>query len=297
MEQDLEEKNGYYNFSITTASAIQFTITATRGMNSTGGTNLFTNSSTGTLIVNSTGIASIAIPFNNTGTVDVQSGTLSLTGGGSSGGIGVSSSNEPGNVEETAVLRIYLGAGGSSTYNFNNVVTSVEVTPDRTYGRVAARIEVLFGQPSSSNSDLPDGVIFKYVNIFIGTTGWSEGKLSNSVINFQVPESWFEENNIDPASVTLCRHNNGEWQYLATTLTGQAGGFYKYSSPTPGFSTFMILGQVEESSSGEPAAATDSSTVAEPTPTPETTSDKGIPGFGILAGIMGILIAVYSRKK
>ncbi|MCD4765714.1 MAG: hypothetical protein K8R34_04310, partial [Methanosarcinales archaeon] len=26
-------------------------------------------------------------------------------------------------------------------------------------------------------------------------------------------------------------------------------------------------------------------------------SDKGIPGFGILAGIMGILVAVYSRKK
>ncbi|MCD4809060.1 MAG: hypothetical protein K8R17_04095 [Methanosarcinales archaeon] len=37
--------------------------------------------------------------------------------------------------------------------------------------------------------------------------------------------------------------------------------------------------------------------MAEPTPTPETTSNKGIPGFGILAGIMGILMAVYSRKK
>ncbi|MBC2699158.1 MAG: hypothetical protein HF976_11420 [ANME-2 cluster archaeon] len=80
-------------------------------------------------------------------------------------------------------------------------------------------------------------------------------------------------------------------------MTGQAGGYYQYSSPTPGFSTFMILGQVEESSDGEPAAATAFGTVAEPTPTPETTSDKGIPGFGILAGIMGIMIAVYSRRK
>jgi len=80
-------------------------------------------------------------------------------------------------------------------------------------------------------------------------------------------------------------------------MTGQAGEYYRYSSPTPGLSTFMILEQVEESSSGEPAAATDSGTVADPTPTTETTSDKGIPGFGILVGIMGILIAVYSRKK
>ena len=57
------------------------------------------------------------------------------------------------------------------------------------------------------------------------------------------------------------------------------------------------MGQVEESSSGEPIAATDSGTVADPTHTPEATSDKGMPGFGILLGIMGILVAVYSGKK
>ena len=57
----------------------------------------------------------------------------------------------------------------------------------------------------------------------------------------------------------------------------------------------MILGQVEESRSGEPAAT--SGIVTDPTPTPETTSDKGIPGFGVLLGIMGILVAVYSRRK
>jgi len=214
----------------------------------------------------------------------------------SSGGVGVGSSDEPENVEETVVLRIYLQAGESSNYNFNDVVTSVDVTPDKTYGLVAAKIEVLKGRPGSITTDPPAGEIYKYVDVFVGTSGWSEDKFSSSVINFQIPASWFEENNIDPASVTLYRHNDGEWQPLRTTMTGQTGGFYKYSSPTPGFSTFMILGQVEESSSGEPAA-TDSGTVADPTPTPVTTSDKGIPGFGILAGIMGILMAVYSRKK
>ena len=98
-------------------------------------------------------------------------------------------------------------------------------------------------------------------------------------------------------TITLYRHNDGEWQPLTTTMTGQAGRFYQYSSPTPGFSTFLILGQVEESSSGEPVATADPGIVAESTPTSEATSDKGMPGFGILVGIMGILIAVYSRKK
>ena len=217
--------------------------------------------------------------------------------GGSSGGVGVGTSDEPENVEETVFLRIYLGAGGSSTYNFNNVVTSVEVTPDRTYGLVAAKIEVLFGQPGSITSDMPAGVIYKYVNIFVGTSGWSEGKFSSSVINFQVPASWFEENNIDPATITLYRYHDGEWQPLGTTLTGQAGGYYQYSSPTPGFSTFMILGQVEDSGTIEPVATADSGTVAESTHAPEATSTKGTPGFGILLGIMGILVAVYSRRK
>jgi len=217
--------------------------------------------------------------------------------GDSSGGVGVGTSDEPENVEETVVLRIYLQVGESSNYNFNDVVTSVEVTPDSTYGQVAAKIEVLAGKPGSITTDLPAGEIYKYVNVFVGTSGWSDDKFSSSVINFQVPAIWFKENNIDPASVTLYRHKNGKWESLRTTLTGQAGEYYRYSSPTPGFSTFMILGQVEESSSGEPAAATDSGTVADPTPTPETTSDKGIPGFGIMLGIMGILIVVYSRRK
>ncbi len=216
-------------------------------------------------------------------------------GGGSSSGGGVGTSDEPENVEETVFLRIYLQAGDSSTYNFNNVVTSVEVTPERTYGLVGAKVEVLAGKPGSITTDPPAGVLFKYVNVFVGTSGWYEDKFSSSVINFQLPASWFEDNNIDPATVTLYRHNGDEWQPLATTMTGQAGGHYQYSAPTPGFSTFMILGQVEESSSGEPAAT--SGIVADPTPTPETTSDKGIPGFGILLGIMGVLMAVYSRRK
>ena len=213
------------------------------------------------------------------------------------GGGGVGGSDEPENVEESAILRIYLASGSSSTYNFNNVVTSVEVTPVRTYGLVAAKIEVLFDQPGSITTDPPAGIIHKYVNVFFGTSGWSKDKFSSSVINFQVPASWFEENNIDPATVTLYRYHDGEWQSLTTTMKGQAGGNYQYSSPTPGFSTFMILGQVEESSSGEPAATTDSGTVADPTPAPEATSTKGTPGFGILVGIMGILIAVHSGRK
>ena len=215
------------------------------------------------------------------------------SGGGGGGGM----SDEPENVEETVFLRIYLRAGDSATYNFNNTLTSVEVTPEKTYGLVAAKIEVLFDQPGSITTDPPSGVLYKYFNVFVGNLGWSEGKFSSSVINFQVPASWFKENNIDPASVTLYRHHVDEWQSLKTTMNGQAGEYYQYSSPTPGFSAFMILGQEGDSGAVEPVATADFGTVAESTHTPEATSTKGTPGFGILLGIMGVLIAVYSGRK
>jgi len=217
--------------------------------------------------------------------------------GGGGGGVGIS--DEPENVEETVFLRIYLRDGGSSSYNFNNVVTSIEVTPYKTYGLVGAKIEVLRVQPASITTDLPAGIVYKYFNIFVGNLGWSEGKFSNSVVNFQVPVSWFEEYNIDTASVTLYRHHDGEWQPLRTTMTGLEGEYYQYSSPTPGFGTFVILGKVEESGTVQPIATADFGTVADPTPEAISTSTKRTPIFEILLGIIGIgiLMAVYLRRK
>jgi len=217
--------------------------------------------------------------------------------GGGGGGVGIS--DEPENVEETVFLRIYLRDGGSSSYNFNNVVTSIEVTPYKTYGLVGAKIEVLRVQPASITTDLPAGIVYKYFNIFVGNLGWSEGKFSNSVVNFQVPVSWFEEYNIDTASVTLYRHHDGEWQPLRTTMTGLEGEYYQYSSPTPGFGTFVILGKVEESGIVQPIATADFGTVADPTPEAISTSTKRTPIFEILLGIIGIgiLMAVYLRRK
>jgi hypothetical protein len=59
----------------------------------------------------------------------------------------------------------------------------------------------------------------------------------------------------------------------------------------------MILGQVGDTGAVEPVATADFGTVTESTPTPEATSTKGTPGFGILLGIMGVLMAVYLKRK
>ena len=74
-----------------------------------------------------------------------------------------------------------------------------------------------------------------------------------------------------------------------------AGGFYQYSSTTPGFSTFMILGQVGDSGAGEAAGAPDSGTESDSTPTPDATSTKGTPGFGLLLGMSYLQYGIMSH--
>ncbi len=59
----------------------------------------------------------------------------------------------------------------------------------------------------------------------------------------------------------------------------------------------MILGQVEESGAVEIVATADSSTVADFTPAPEATTTEGTPGFGILVGILAIMVVLVYRNK
>jgi hypothetical protein len=85
----------------------------------------------------------------------------------------------------------------------------------------------------------------------------------------------------------MYRYHDDEWQPLETTMNGLVSGFYQYSSPTPGFSTFIILEHVRDSRSMIDSTAVRKTTGSESAATRET------PGFGLLLGIMGILIAVY----
>ena len=235
------------------------------------------------------------VPDTDDSNTTVSVSTVTKDGGG--GGGGVSGSSDPDNVNESIVLRLYLSGGNPAEYNFGNVVDSFVVTPKSTYGLVAARLEILNGKPGTISDPL-NGVIYKYINIYIGTAGWADDRLSDITINFEVPASWFEENNVDPASVTLYRYHDGEWQALETTLTGQENGFYQYSVQSPGTSTFLIMGQLTEAGVTTTEDTGDEIGAVEGVDEAETaTPDKGIPGFGILLGIMGILIAVYSRRK
>ena len=184
------------------------------------------------------------------------------------------------------------------------------MTPLDNYGLVTAKVEVLNAPPSSISDDTqPEGKIFQYLNMDVGSDGWADGRIANTIINFKAPASWVEVNTIDPSMVMMYRYHDEEWQLLETTLTGQDGDYYYYSSETPGFSTFMIVAKGarnDNSTESDNAIETENTTdkddvtVAKPQDTKlvEVTeiAKETIPGFGILASIFGLLFAFYSRR-
>src|SRR6185295_8857068 len=62
-----------------------FDVRADRGINSNGGTNLFANAGVVRKSAG-TGLSTVGVPFNNNGTVEVQTGTLEFSNGGTSSG-------------------------------------------------------------------------------------------------------------------------------------------------------------------------------------------------------------------
>lgn len=203
------------------------------------------------------------------------------------------------NINTSETVTIYLFADTTVTYNFDDqdVIGSVNFDSLKRSEYVKCLVEVLKG-PSTLDDGMgiPPGTVYTYVNIYLGTAGWDNGeKIANPTIDFAVPSDWFTENGIDPASITMYRYHDGEWQALTTTLTGDGDGYYYYTAQTPGFSTFAIVGTADEADSKATEAlatpAQDGTAAAVDDETAEP--DKGLPGFGIVTAASGVLAALW----
>ena len=217
---------------------------------------------------------------------------------GSSGGSG-SSGEDINNIKNSMLTRVYLMESEPALYLFEGVtVDSIRVIPKGTYGLIPGMVEVLHG-PSSQigDSKLPDGEINQFLNIYMRYDRWAEGRLSDIMINFRVPYQWFAENDIDPAKLTMYSFHEGEWHPLETTLNGQDGEYYLFSSLTPGFSSFAIIGQTEQVTSATPVISDDGIFDITASPEPQTAENQKSPGFSFGLVVIGIGVALSRIKK
>jgi len=225
-----------------------------------------------------------------------ETSVSSSSGGGGGGG---STGEDGNNIKNSMLTRVYLMESEPALYLFEGVtVDSIRVIPKGTYGLIPGMVEVLHG-PSSQigDSKLPDGEINLFLNIYMRYDRWAEGRLSDIMINFRVPYQWFAENDIDPTKLTMYGFHKDEWQPLETILDGQDGEYYLFSSLTPGFSSFAIIGQTEQVTSATPVISDDGIFDITASPEPQTAENQKSPGFSFGLVVIGIGVALSRIKK
>ena len=95
--------------------------------------------------------------------------------------------------------------------------------------------------------------IYKYLDmkLIANDTYVKEDEINSLEFKFKVEKTWIDDNKIDKTTVKLIRYHDGVWQNLSTTLNNENETYVYYTSVSPGFSTFAVVGSkvVEKSES------------------------------------------------
>jgi len=164
----------------------------------------------------------------------------------SSGGGGGSSPEPASNVQVKEISQTFISSGKDITFNFTKNTTCVESITFRSTKTVGKTTTIAEELKNKSNlvSKLPEGIIYKLFNIWVGSDGYGNSKsIENSSVNFKVNTSWIQENNINKSSIMLDIYDSTkkEWAKLPVNLTGEDDQFLHLTANVPGYSSFAIV--------------------------------------------------------
>ena len=225
---------------------------------------------------------------------------------GSSSGGGAGGSPEPqSNVEAKELSQSYVTNGTHIRFDFPNGVTCiryVEFDAKKTLGKITTIVEMLKGQ-SKLVSSLPEGTVYKNVNIWVGSGGIANSdNIENAVVGFRVEKTWLEKNGVDTDdkdSLNLWYYDKA-WKKLDTAKLDENNSTYVYyESKTSGFGSFAIVAVDEGSGLKEiepvPTKDTGNNIASE---TNKSSSGSSMPGFESTV-FLGTVAAAYCvlRKR
>ena len=228
--------------------------------------------------------------------------------GGSNGGVGGAGSSPElqSNVEAKELAQAFVGYGDHVKFEFSEGVTCVayiEFDAKKTLGKITTTVEMLKTK-SVLVSDLPEGKVYKNMNVWMGTGGVANSEnLENAVVCFKVKKSWLDKSNAEPASIALWRYDN-EWNKLETKPVNEDDLYVYFEGKTPGFRNFVIVADKESEASGlkeivpvQPESANSNNLSSDTKKSTEKTSST-LPGFEFLAatGTIGAVYCLLRRK-
>ncbi len=260
---------------------------------------------------------------SKTAIITVQNEKSSHTSSGSGGGsAGVGSSPEPqSNIEVKELSQAFITNGKHVKFDFPRNATpivSVSFDSKKTAGKTSTIVEMLKGK-STLVSGLLSGEVYKYLNIWVGNSGFGDSNnIANAVINLKVEKTWIQDKKIDQSSITLNRYNDQKWNSLPTNLSGEDDKYLYFTAKTSGFSHFAITSKTTASGTTlQPAtgnktwsAVNDTknntiNTTAKTNQTPERT--QGSDGFGkegtktpdfeIATGVVCLLSVFFYKRR
>jgi PGF-pre-PGF domain-containing protein len=183
-------------------------------------------------------------------------GSGSGSGSGSSGSSGSSGGGDSGGSSPSS------GSGSIGTVNANvgggSAVDTVTVTGTGVNGVI-----VTGRQQDSLQPGVPpiDPHIYQYIEI----TPARFGSITGATINFEVPVSWLEAQQLTTGDIAMNRYHEGVWTALPTTFLGVNNNVASYSAQSPGFSLFAIT---PKKNGAQPATASASCPVIQPVSCP-----------------------------
>ena len=187
----------------------------------------------------------------------------------------------------------------------------VNITGNINAGEINALVEVLKNTSSLVNTPSP-GFVYKNVNIWVGTSGFSSSKnIKQAIIQFRIENLWLENNSIEASDVKLVRWDGNKWRTLDTTEKTKDGSHTFFEANTDGFSAFAITGLEKKAPIPEKALilnATDTNSTIQPTTQP--IMQPTIPSEGKIFGflinwvliigvffVIGVIIEIYIKMK
>ncbi|WP_052718367.1 NosD domain-containing protein [Methanosarcina sp. MTP4] len=249
------------------------------------------------------------VAWNNSSIYTAVAKPKSHSSSGSSGGGGGGGSPESAsNIEIKELAQQFVTNGNRVKFDFPEGVTCVcyvAFDAKRTFGKTFTNVEMLKGK-SALVDELPAGVVYKNVNIWVGNEGVaSPENIGNAVIGFRVEKEWLESNGVGENAVLLYRYSDGEWNALVTRVVeGDDENLVYFEAETPGYSPFAIAASRLEITEKEDSAVSENTGNPVEAKVEDNTAEAGTGGgdekalgFGAGFALAGIVCALCVLKK
>jgi PGF-pre-PGF domain-containing protein len=169
-----------------------------------------------------------------------------------SSGSNISSRENLSNIEliEKSELPIYRNV--TTSYRFTHAkspVMLVNITGNTSMDMIAALEEVL-KNTSTLVKTPPDGLVYKNVNIWVGTPGFATPRnIKEALIRFRVDNNWMSANNVTSSDIVLVKWNGDSWIELETRVLSKDDTNTFFEGKTITFSPFAIIAKISEAKS------------------------------------------------